>query len=462
MSEGMSRFRFFVGLGLLLFAAINATADTNNSTPVIQCVVAVDSLDIAQVWAGHPVQFALLTLAPFQFAAFYDDQRRLTVAQRRLDERKWTFNILPDTTGWDSHNYLALAADDEGYLHLSGDMHAVPLKYFRTTKPWDASTFQRVDGMTGSNETSCTYPQFFRGAKNELVFTYRDGRSGNGNQIFDAYDPETKTWTRLLDKPLTDGENKRNAYFDGPVKGPDGWFHLAWVWRESPDASSNHHLSYARSRDLIHWETGAGKPLALPITLETSDIVDPVPQKGGIINNNTRIGFDNLGRVTISYHKYDTNGYTQPWTARLEDGKWKLHQITDWPYRWDFGGGGTLVFEIRLGPVHLESDGRLTQTFSHAKFGDGTWLIDPQTLRTLGTIQFERTPPELDKVECAFPGLTVRWAGDSGSSGQPNVRYLLRWETLDENRDRPRRGPLPPPSMLRVVAVKTAAEAKHD
>ena len=458
----MSRFRFFVGLGLLLFAAINATADTNNSTPVIQCVVAVDSLDIAQVWAGHPVQFALLTLAPYQFVAFYDDQRRLTVAQRKLDERKWTFNILPDTTGWDSHNYLALAADDEGYLHLSGDMHAVPLKYFRTTKPWDVSTFQRVDEMTGSNETSCTYPQFFRGAKNELVFTYRDGRSGNGNQIFDAYDPETKTWTRLLDKPLTDGENKRNAYFDGPVKGPDGWFHLAWVWRESPDASSNHHLSYARSRDLIHWETGAGKPLALPITLETSDIVDPVPQKGGIINNNTRIGFDNLGRVTISYHKYDTNGYTQPWTARLEDGKWKLHQITDWPYRWSFGGNGTLVFEITLGPVHLESDGRLTQTFSHAKFGDGTWLIDPQTLRTLGTIQFERTPPELDKVECAFPGLTVRWAGDSGSSGQPNVRYLLRWETLDENRDRPRRGPLPPPSMLRVVAVKTAAEAKHD
>jgi hypothetical protein len=316
--------------------------------------------------------------------------------------------------------------------------------------------------MTGSNETSCTYPQSFRGAKNELVFTYRDGRSGNGNQIFDAYDPGTKTWTRLLDKPLTDGEGKRNAYFDGPVKGPDGWFHLAWVWRESPDASSNHHLSYARSRDLIHWETGGGEALTLPITLETSDIVDPVPQKGGIINGNTKIGFDNLGRVTISYHKYNAAGNTQPWTARLENGKWKLYQITDWPYRWDFGGNGTLVFEIRLGPVHLESDGRLTQTFSHAKFGSGTWLIDPQTLRSLGTIHNERTPPELGKVENEFPGLTVRWAEDSGSSGRPDVRYILRWETLDENRDRPRQRSLPPPSMLRLVAVKTAAEARHN
>jgi hypothetical protein len=418
----------------------------------------IDSLDVAPVWAGHPVQFALLTHAPYQFVAFYDDQRQLTVAQRKLDGRKWTFTKLPDTTGWDSHNYLALAADDDGYLHLSGDMHVVPLKYFRTTKPWDASTFERVENMVGSNEQRVTYPSFFRGLDGELIFTYRDGGSGNGNQIFDAYDLKTKAWRRLLDTPLTDGEGKRNAYFDGPVKGPDGWFHLAWVWRESPDASSNHHLSYARSKDLVHWETGDGKPLTLPITLETSDIVDAVPQNGGIINNNTRIGFDNLGRVTISYHKYDAAGNTQPWTARLENGKWKLYQITDWPYRWDFGGRGTLVFEIKLGPVHLESDGRLTQTFSHARFGDGTWLIDTQTLRALGTIHYERTPPELGKVENTFPGLTVRWAEDSGSSGKPDLRYVLRWETLDENRDQPRTGELPPPTMLRLYEIRSVTE----
>jgi hypothetical protein len=434
--------------GTLAFSGMSSGIASSTSTRAL----AVDSLDVAPVWAGHPVGFALLTHAPYQFAAFYDDRRRLTVAQRKLDERKWIFTTLADTTGWDSHNYLALAADEDGYLHLSGDMHAVPLKYFRTTKPWDASTFQRVASMTGSNETSCTYPQFFRGAKNELLFTYRDGHSGNGNQIFDAYNTKTKMWRRLLDEPLTDGEGKRNAYFDGPVKGPDGWFHLAWVWRESPDAASN--------QDLIHWETGDGKPLNLPITRETSDIVDPVPQHGGIINNNTKIGFDNLGRVTISYHKYDAAGNTQPWTARLENGKWKLYQITDWPYRWNFGGNGTLVFEISLGPMRRESDGRLTQTFHHVKFGDGTWLIDPQELRALGTIIYERTPPELDKAAGAFPGLNVRWAEDSGSSGKQNLRYVLRWETLEENRDQPRQGELPPPSLLRLYEIKSVTETK--
>ena len=454
--------RFLIGLGLFFYAATSAVADTNDAMPVIQRAVTVDSLDIAPVWAGHPVGFALLTHAPFQFAAFYDDQRRLTVAQRRLDEHQWTFTRLPDTTGWDSHNYLALTADDDGYLHLSGDMHAVPLKYFRTTKPWDVSTFKRIEKMTGVNEQLVTYPAFLRGAKNELLFTYRDGRSGNGNQMFDAYDLKTKTWNRLLGKPLTDGEGRRNAYFDGPVKGPDGWFHLAWVWRESPDASSNHHLSYARSHDLIHWETGGGKPLKLPITLETSDIVDPVPQKGGIINNNTKIGFDNLGRVTISYHKYDAAGNTQPWTARLENGKWQHYQIADWPYRWDFGGNGSLVFFIVLGAVHQENDGRLTQTFSHVKFGSGTWLIDPETLQATGKVQCQKTPPELDGVKGAFPGLQVRWANDSGEGSVPGLSYKLRWETLDDNRDQPRQGSLPPPSMLQIVTIKTVAEAKRD
>jgi hypothetical protein len=165
----------------------------------------------------------------------------------------------------------------------------------------------------------------------------------------------------LLDRPLTNGEGKRNAYFDGPIKGPDGYFHLAWVWRETWDASTNHDLSYARSKDMKQWETGAGsKPLTLPIKSSDSDIVDPVPQKGGMINGNTKVGFNDRGRVTISYHKNDAANYTQPWTARLENGTWKKYQIANWPWHWNFGGDGSLVFPLGIGPIMKEEDGRLT------------------------------------------------------------------------------------------------------
>ena len=454
----MKWFRILIGM-ILAVMLTGAAAQTSNSIPIIRQAVAVDMLDVAKVSAAYPVGFALLTHPPYQFVAYYDKHRRLTVAQRKLDQRKWKLTRLPDVTGWDSHNYIALAADADGYLHLSADMHVAPLKYFRTTKPWDASTFKRLDRMTGSNETHCTYPDFMRGTNGQMLFTYRDGGSGDGNQIYDCYDLKTQTWHSFLDAPLTDGQGTNNAYFSGPTRGPDGWYHLAWIWRAKNDAGTCHDLTYARSRDLNHWETSTGKPLLLPIRLDNCEIIDPVPQHSGIINGNTKIGFDVQGRVCISYHKDDTNGYTQPFVVRLENGHWVLHQVADWPVHCTFSGIGTLPREIRLGPVQALPDGRLTMTFEHFKFGQGTWVLDPQTLRATGQVIQEGTPPNLNQVTGTFPGLVVHWEGDGGSNDVAGLEYKLRWESLEPNHDRPRLGALPKPSMLQVVSIRVTDTA---
>jgi hypothetical protein len=50
--------------------------------------------------------------------------------------------------------------------------------------------------------------------------------------------------------------------------------------------------------------------------------------------------------------------------------------------------------------------------------------------------------------------MQVRWAEDLGSSAEPGIRYVLRWETLPHNRDRPRTGPLPMPGVLRLYKLK--------
>ena len=126
-----------------------------------------------------------------------------------------------------------------------------------------------------------------------------------------------------------------------------------WVWREEGDCATNHDLSYARSKDLKHWQKGDGTPLQLPLTLTNADVIDPVPVNGGIINGNTKLGFDSKKRVIVSYHKFDAAGKTQAYSARLEDGQWKIYQTSDWDYRWDFRGGGSIPFEIRLGNKHV-------------------------------------------------------------------------------------------------------------
>jgi len=409
------------------------------------------TLDVSPVWSGHSVGFAFLTQHNQQFIAFYDADRHMTVAARTLDSDRWQLVRLPTSVVWDSHNYIAMAIDDEGYIHLSGNMHVVPLIYFRTTKPWDITTFEKVERMVGSEETRCTYPIFFRGPKNELLFTYRDGSSGNGSQIYNRYDTATRKWLRLLDRPLTTNEGHASAYLSGPNRGPDGYFHLIWVWRNSGDCSTNHDLSYARSKDLVHWETSKGQPIELPMSMKTSGVVvDPVPVNGGIINGGEHLGWDSQKRPVITYHKFDERGFTQAYAARLESGDWKFYRITDWDYRWEFRGGGSIISEIGLSGVRPDGKGGLLLDYRHIKKGSGTWRLDEATFKITGSVEKKRMwPASIDNVESDFPGMQVHAVANSGK----DVLYVLRWESLGPNRDRPREGPLPGPSMLRVYEV---------
>ena len=132
-------------VALLLYPLFVAAAETNRNSPLAAGEPkAVRTLDIAPVWSGHPVGFALLTSGKRQLVAFYDAERRMTVGSRGLHESRWQLVPLPSVLGWDSHNYVTLAVDHEGQIHLSGNMHCQPLIYFRTTRPYDITSFQRV------------------------------------------------------------------------------------------------------------------------------------------------------------------------------------------------------------------------------------------------------------------------------------------------------------------------------
>ena len=423
-----------------------AVAGIARAQPPEQTIL--ERIPVAKVWPATPVLFASEVTGDQQFICFYDADRVMTAAQRKLGSDQWTFQKLPSNLEWDSHNYIAMTLDDDGTIHISGNMHVVPLVYFRSAKPYDVTSLVPVHRMTGEKEDRVTYPKFMRGAKGELIFTYRDGSSGKGDQIYNLYDLKTRTWSRLLDRPLTDGQGKMNAYFQGPVLGPDGYFHMTWVWRDTIHCETNHDLCHARSKDLVHWETMDGTPIQLPIHLGTSGvIVDPVPIKQGMLNGNGKIGFDSKNRVVLAYHKFDANGKTQLYNARYEDGNWKIYQTSDWNYRWYFSGGGSINNDVRITPVKL-IDGKLTQGFSHKEEGSKTWVLDETTLKPVDTIKLPSLPKEIRKVRSSFPGMQVKTQRD-----QTDSSLLLRWEVLPKHRDAPRPKPWPEPVMLEVYKL---------
>ena len=89
-------------------------------------------------------------------------------------------------------------------------------------------------------------------------------------------------------------------------------------------------------------------------------------------------------------------------------------------------------------------------------------MIDEDSLRVLRTDPAPLTfPRRLWKIESKFPGMQLRTGADTAASPVPRHRFVLRWETLPANRDKPRDKPWPEPSMLRVVELRDPPDALH-
>ncbi len=428
--------------------------------------VAVDSLVIDNVWAGHPVGFCLYTHDNRQYIAYYNANRNLVVGQRNLDENRFQLHVIEPTSrdthggtstvlNWDSHNYLRMALDKDGYIHLSGNMHVHPLTYFKSTKPKDIFTLEQVMIMVGTEERRVTYPNFMVTREGEMIFRYRNGTSGNGNEIYNIYSTTDQQWKRLLNTPLTDGQGLMNAYQTQPLLLEDNWYHLYWVWRDTPDCATNHDLSYMKSKDLKNWVNAFGEQVQLPATIETKQvIVDPIPPGGGIINLAARLCLDKDNKPLFVYHKYDSNGNIQLYAARTTATQWLSKQITDWDYRWEFSGSGSIDFEVVINRFTRRDDGHYEVGFRHIKYGNRTMLLNDD-LEICGEVL--KPEPFTSKViiSDSFPGLRIQTRNDSGKSPEAGFRYVLKWETLPSNRDLPRPEPWPEPSQLWLYKLKT-------
>jgi len=428
-------------------------------------IAIVETISIDSVWAGHPVGFCLYTYGNRQYIAYYNANRNTVVGQRNLDEDKFELHIIPPTAretaggtstvlGWDSHNFLTLRIDKAGFIHLSGNVHVDPLTYFRSSKPNDISTLEQIFEMVGTEEKRTTYPHFMMTKENELLYHYRDGGSGNGNEIYNTYSVEDKKWSRLLDVPLTDGQGLMNAYQTQPTIMKDGWYHMYWVWRDTPDCSTNHDLSYMKSPDLKNWYNAFGEKFELPVTIDKKlVIVDPIPPNGGIINLAAKLVLDVENRPVFVYHKYDEIGNLQFYTAQIQNKKWIYKQVTDWDYRWEFSGNGSVNNEVKIKSFDKRADNKYEIGYWHIKYGNGTLLLNEVFERIGQVLKPEPFGDDLE-IEGTFPGLEVRTTEDLGKANDSNEQYVLKWETINRNRDKPREKPWPEPSQLYLYKLK--------
>lgn len=433
----------------------------------------VDSSLVDDTQSIVAVGQALLTNGDIQYVAYYDADKQMTVASRTPGSDTWLKQPLPEYVGTDGHNSVTMAVDRDGQLHVAGDMHNVPLIYFRTTTAGDITTLTRIDSMVDpATETSETYPVFLYNAAGALIYNYRSGVSGNGVTYYNIYDESTQTWSRLFDQPLFDGQGAGNSYPSSPLLGPDGNFHMVWVWRATGDAATNFNLSYARSPDLVNWQTIDGDAITLPITKTTPGVtVDPIPVYQGLLNGIPTVGFDAGNEVLISYYKLDRASNTQVYVGRPRPGlgnRWDVIQVSRWTGRYVAQGEGTIPPQPLVGPVSTLPDGHLQLSYSYAPNAttsySGTWVLDAGTLQPVteapigeilrfGNPPLPNLPASMRTVQSTFPGMAVQLRADSGSSGSATQQYFLRYEALPSP---PSKAPYPPASPLQVYLVQSS------
>jgi hypothetical protein len=328
-----------------------------------------------------------------------------------------------------------------------------------------------------SPEEHPQYPTYYT-VDDTLFFTYRDGGSGDGNQMLNRYNDAGRNWVVAFNTPLLDGEGERSAYVfgpGGPLPGPDGRFHLLWVWRETGDHATNHSLSYARTvgHDLHKWESAAGIPVTPPFTLENRELlIDGTAPGGGLSNVLRNLNWDSKQRVVVSYHKFDDEGVSQIYNARFTDGAWQIVQATDWSFVWGEAYKGNGAIEpndyLWMESVQPIGNGELTQQVWNPDNGESFIVLDEETLSPL-RVESPRPDPEWQRTirqpesdfqvepipELRRPGgpMRVSFIPDKGGADVEGIDYYLRWEHAGTNRDQPVPEPWPKPTMLRLYKV---------
>lgn len=262
-------------------------------------------------------QDAILTYNGYQYAAYWNAGSRVILARRPAGEGPWTrIEMNPSYTGntSDSHNVISLGVSpDDGRLHIAFDHHDSPLNYVVSvagllndpeTVPWTTASFNpptdTLDGVT--RVEFVTYPKFITTPDGKLLFEYRSGMAGRGNQILWEY--SGGTWTRLGsyisgDRP---SGTPLNAYLHG-IAFHGTRLHVAWCWRRSPDPATNHGLLYAYSDDNGRtWRNNDGELVgrvdSAPIVAASDVQVWEIPENRGLINQEHMV-IDNEGRVHV-------------------------------------------------------------------------------------------------------------------------------------------------------------------
>jgi hypothetical protein len=383
---------------------------------------------------------SLTSFNNIQFIAYYDDNGYIILGKRDLTGGNWQVQKTQykgDVA--DAHKTINIIVDGDGYLHLAWNHHYSQLNYCKGTEPYSLSLTD-MQPMTGKDENSITYSEFYRLANGNLLFFYRDNV---GNIVVNKYDIATKKWSRLQSN-LISGQG-RSPYWQAYIDSL-GNIQVSWVWRESSDIATNHDLCYAVSKDGgITWETSTGKKYTLPITASNAEYAVHIPQNSDLINQ-TSMSADNEGHPYIATYWRDPGAIAPQYHLVYKTGdEWQVYSLNFRTQDFNLSGIGTKSIPISRPQILLSK----TDTgefgaiiFRDNERGDKISAAVCNDLNTMSWKLIDLTNDNVDEWEPTFDlelwkqnktvDLFVQKASQADNEGITNMApqqvWVLQWQ----------------------------------
>ena len=417
--------------GLLLQSGCSRPAiDSAPAAPVCQtsvrvAIVAHNGMPRNIVPRGAEWNFgsgSLWTFNGWQYAAYWDDARQVSVARRQLPAGRWEVFSLPDyqrtesgdrgrggaiSRGFgDGHEKVAMGISADGFIHLSFDHHLSTLRYRVTRLPvasnpaahkWAAGLFGPVRDNLGGPRLDCvTYPSFTADGSDLVLYLRMGGGSGAANSHLFTYSGgrwiiNTEAGSQFIDQKWSGGDGTVNAYPQG-LAIHNGRWHITWGWRDTPDERTSHDLCYAFSDDAGKtWRNNDGEVIGVRgkkfITADSPGVaVWKIPPGSGYRNGGSMI-VDPTGRLHVLAYGGRTGGIqfmrdpeTREWSR--QDGA---------PFGAWVAGEGNSLYAVTGAALYRTAADRLGEwvqlaALDPAWFEDSKLVVDRSGMAHNGTI----------------------------------------------------------------------------
>lgn len=272
----------------------------------------------------------------YQYVVYWGNDRHPYISKRKIGQTsEWETTDLVDTSLGqvvnDGHNSMSIGIANDGYIHISGNMHANLMKYIVSESPEDIASFKNsaISG-TGGTFKVC-YPKFVRifngGA---LAFLWREEGSSNGHVRASVYSAANGKWA---DRGIViDGKTTSMCPYIAHV-AVDSFdrIHLAGTWRDNESGNTNHDIFHCYSDDRFQTpvKNSNGVKYSAAPNYNTMEKIITTEASGSGILNQFGLECDEDNYPHIAYFKYDENGNTNIYHLWQDKNGWQEQRVTD-------------------------------------------------------------------------------------------------------------------------------------